>query len=114
MADTETHPNGAIGSRRRINRRLPAGAKVRFHRVCVLCRRYPRVQGRKGHQTIHVKDGVLIPQSDVTFGDRSVDEAYKILDRTIEGNRIDVRPEKVRGSRNHHKFKVVITDGVVS
>lgn len=114
MADTKTHPNGVRGSRKKVGRRLPADARVRFHKVCVLCRRFPRVHGRKGHQTIHVQDGVLIPQSDVTFGDRTVDGNYKLFDRTIVGSRIDVRPEKVRGSRNHHKFKVVITNGVVS
>ena len=114
MAVTETHPKGVRRTRKGVQRRLPDGASVRFRKVCVLCRRFPRVRGRRGHQTIHVHDGVLIPQSEVTFGDRQLDGNYKIMDRTIIGDRIDVRPERARGSRNHHKFVVVITDGVVS
>jgi len=97
-----------------ISGRLPSGAKLRFGRVCVLCRKLPRVQGRKGDQSIHITDGVLIPGTDVSFEGRGIEGNYKILDRDLQASRIVVKPQKARGSHNHHKFMVVLTNGMVS
>jgi len=93
---------------------LPALANLRFGRVCVLCRKRPRVQGMKGDQSVHITDGVLIPGTDVSFEGREIDGNYKILDRDLRADRIEVKPQKVRGSRNHHKFMIVLTNGMVS
>ena len=97
-----------------ISGRLPPVASLRFGRVCVLCRKRPRVQGRKGDQSIHITDGVLIPGTDVSFEGREIDGNLKILDRDLQASRIEVKPQKARGSRNHHKFMVILTNGMVS
>jgi len=102
------------GPGKRIARRLPDGVRVNFGRICVLCRKYPRVRGRRGDEAIHISDGVMIPEKEVTFHGREIDDSYKLLDRHITADRIVVKPQKVRGSRNHHKFMVILTNGVVS
>ncbi|UCC93413.1 MAG: hypothetical protein JSW25_01735 [Thermoplasmata archaeon] len=115
MADTATTKMGVRGQGKRINRRLPDGARVEFHRICVLCRKRPRVTGGvREDKHLHVKDAVMIPQDDVTFEGQQVDGNYKLMDRDIEAADIVVKHHKVRGSRNHHKFMVILTNGVVS
>lgn len=114
MAETDSDGIGVQGTGKGIARRLPEGVRVDFGRICVLCRKMPRVHGRRGDEAIHIHDGVMIPERDVTFGDREIDGSYKLLDRDISADRIVVKPQKVRGSKNHHKFMVILTDGVVS
>ena len=114
MADTASLKTSGRGSGKRIARRLPDGIRVHFGRICILCRKYPRVHGRRGDEAIHIQDGVMIPEKDVTFQGRDIDDSYKLLDRDISADRIVVKPQKVRGSRNHHKFMVILTNGVVS
>ena len=115
MADTEARDRCVRRQGKGIDRRLPASAKVDFRRICILCRKYPRVHGnKKGMMSIRISDGVLILQSDCVHGDRPLEGRYKIIDRMVLGRRIVVRPHKARGSHNHHKFVVVISNGTVS
>lgn len=116
MADTDANGKriGGRAPRGRTHQRLPDGVQVDFGKICVLCRKYPRVHGRKGDAAIHIRDGIMIPGRDVTFQGRPLEGSYKILDRDISADRIEVKPQKVRGSRNHHKFMVILTNGVVS
>jgi hypothetical protein len=115
MADTKTKGMCGEGTRKRISRRLPKSARVEFRRICVLCRKRPRVMGgRREDKTLHVSDAVMIPQADVIFEGREVDGNYKLMDRDIHAAEIVVKHHKVRGSHNHHKFMVILTNGVVS
>jgi hypothetical protein len=115
MADTKTPKMSGRGTGKRINRRLPEGVRVEFHRICVLCRKRPRVSGGKREdKSLHVSDAVMIPQDDVTFEGRQIDGSYKLLDRDIHAADVVVKHHKARGSRNHHKFMVILTNGVVS
>jgi hypothetical protein len=115
MAGTEGSKIGRRGRSSGINRRLPQGVRVRFHRICILCRKFPRVSGgRREDKHLHVSDAVMIPQDDVTFEGRQIDGNYKLLDADIHAADIVVKHHKARGSHNHHKFMVILTNGVVS
>ncbi len=116
MADTKTRQKRSWAKNKRIDRRLPASASIEFGKACFLCRKMPRVQGKggKGVESMHISDGVMVPQTDCTFEGREVHGNYKIRDRWVSGSHIEVKHHKVMGSHNHHKFLVVITNGVVS
>ena len=95
---------------------LPARVKLSFSKACILCRKRPRIRRkrRQGEQCFHVSDGVFISQSRCTFRGREVDGNFKLVNRWVFGRRIDVGPQKARGSGNHHKYLGTITDGSVS
>ncbi len=116
MADTNTLDGKVCAKEKRIQRMLPAKVKLTFGKACILCRKRPRVQGkgRQVEQCFHVSDGVFIPQSWCTYLGREIEGSYKLVNRWIFGRRIEVWPQKARGSRNHHKFLVTITNGSVS
>ncbi len=101
---------------RRVSRALPDGARVALGRAVVMCRNYPRVQvsPRDGEQGLYVQDGVLILEHGCAFDGHALAGAYKLAGRWISARHVRILPYKARGSRNHHKFVVAITDGVVS
>lgn len=114
VVGTNTDIGGGCGKEKRIERALPEGVKVLLGRAVVVCRKLPRVQGRDDGQSLFISDGVLILESGCAYEGRELVGAYKLIGRWVQAQRIRVLPYKANGSRNHHKFVVSISNGVVS
>lgn len=100
--------------RNQTKRVLPETISDKFGTLAVEMRKMPRPYSKDGEESLMVYDGLATV---VKAGDAEVlDEGmmFKLRHRIVSAKKIDVKTGKFRGSSNHHKFLVIIHDGVIA
>ena len=67
---------------------------------------------KKG-KTVHIQDGVVVPERATQFEGCDIDHCIKVKDGCLCAEQIKRIKKKVRGSRQHHKFTYKVKVGVI-
>ncbi|MDO9537547.1 MAG: hypothetical protein Q7J68_04430 [Thermoplasmata archaeon] len=99
--------------RNQTKRVLPEAISDKFRTLAVEMRMRPRPIAQDGEETINISEGLATVLN--AGGSKWFEQGmmFQLSRRFISARKIEIKPMKYRGSGNHHKFLVVIHDGMI-
>ena len=101
-------------NRNQTKRVLPAKISDKFGTLAIEMKRRPRPYLKDGQESLMVYDGLatVVKAGDADILDKGM--MFKLQRRTLSAKKIEIKAGKFRGSSNHHKFLVIIHNGVIT
>jgi hypothetical protein len=102
-----------INDRNQTKRVLPETISDSFRTLAVEMRKMPRLITKNGEDTMMVYDGLatVVNPGESAYLDEGM--MFRLCRRIISAKKIDVKSTKHHGSNNHHKYLVIVHDGVI-
>ncbi len=93
---------------------IPSGCSIRFDAI-VIYTKYPvSPEYLKNGKAIRIKNGMLFPKTNVSVDGIPINIYLSIVCVKIYARRIKKIRQKIRGSKQHHKFAYKIEKGKIT
>ncbi len=96
-----------------INYRIPSGCRVVFDSIIVYTRKPLPVDEINAGNIARIKLAAAYPQKNMFFGNTEIYNNIQLKNCKLTASRVEKIRNKIRGSKNHHKFAYKLKRGEI-
>ena len=96
-----------------ISQRIPCGCKVTFASIVLYTRKPLPVDELNAGNFARIQIAAAYPQKNLFFGNTEIYKNIQVKNCRLPASRVEKIRNKIRGSKNHHKFAYKLKGGEI-
>ena len=96
-----------------ISYRIPSGCSVIFDSIILYTRKPLPVEKLNAGNVARIQIASAYPQKNLFFGNTEICKPIQVIDCKMKASKVEKVRNKIRGSKNHHKFAYKLKGGEI-
>ena len=96
-----------------ISYRIPPGCRVIFDSIILYTRKPLPVEELNAGNFARIQIAAAYPQKNLFFGNTEICKPIQVKDCKMKASKVEKVRNKIRGSKNHHKFAYKLKGGEI-